>query len=104
MESGRQWYGRVLAGIGSLASLAVAIVLPIHYASQDPHLWLYIPLAAWLPTTIIFASIPIITAVLSVRWLRRRARERRAAASDNPMLLSPDDPSDGRTGDPARGS
>jgi hypothetical protein len=89
MESGRQWYGRVLVGIANLAALSAAIALPIGYASQDPAKvgQFYIPLAAVLPTTIICASIPILTAVFSIRRLRRRARERRTTASDTPTLL-----------------
>ena len=83
MENGRQWYGRILVGIANLASLSVAIVLPIHYASQGyPQGPFSIPLAAVLPTTIICAIIPILTSVFSIRWLMRRARERRAVAYD----------------------
>jgi len=90
MESGRQWYGRILVGIASLVALSVAIALPIGYASQDPAKLgqFYVPLAAVLPMTIICATIPILTAVFSIRWLRRRARERRAVASDTPVLLA----------------
>jgi len=89
MESGRQWYGRILVGIANLVALSVAIALPIGYASQDPAKLgqFYVPLAAVLPMTIICATIPILTAVFSIRWLRRRARERRAVASDTPVLL-----------------
>lgn len=88
MESGRQWYGRVLVGIVNLVALLVAIILPVSYANQNrtapgPYT---IPLAAVLPTTIVCASIPILTAIFSIRWLRRRARERRALASDTPVL------------------
>ena len=88
MESGRQLYGRILVGLMNLIALAAAIELPVGYASQNPAAGKYfIPLAAVLPLTIVFASIPILTTVFSIRWLRRRARERRALAPETPLLL-----------------
>jgi len=88
VESGRQLYVRILVGIVSLAALAAAIMLPVGYASQNraqdgPF---FMPLAAFLPSTIICASVPVITAGLSIRWLRRRARERRSVTPDTPVL------------------
>lgn len=86
MESGRQWYGRILFGIMNLVALTVAIVLPVGHASQNSLLHSY-PLVAILPSTIIFGCIPIVSAVFTIRWFRRRARERRTLASDTPATL-----------------
>jgi len=84
MEGGRQLYGRILFGIVNLVAVTVAIILPVAYARQAPAEvgQYYIPLAAVLPTTIICASVPMLTAVFSIRWLTRRARKRRALASN----------------------
>jgi hypothetical protein len=87
MEGGRQLYGRILFGIVNLVALTVAIILPIAYGRQDSSQvgQYYIPIAAVLPTTIICASVPVLTAVFCIRWLTRRAKKRRAPASDTPV-------------------
>lgn len=86
MESGREWYSRILFGIMNLIALTVAIVLPVGHADRNSFLHSY-PLIAILPSTIIFAGIPIVSAVFSIHWLRRRASERRTLASDTPAAL-----------------
>jgi threonine/homoserine/homoserine lactone efflux protein len=78
----------IFVGVVNLVALVLAISFPATYVTQGTPAELgndYIPLWAVLFMAILCGSVPVVTVVFLVRWLRSRARERRALASDTPL-------------------
>lgn len=74
----------------NIIALVIAIVFPVGFATQgtpaEAGQLNYIPLGEMLATTIVCASVPILTAVFLFRRLKRRTRQRRSLASGAPAL------------------
>ncbi len=84
------WITGIVAGSANFIALWLVIAFIAVYVTEGSpgeEGQGYVPLWAVLFVTILCGSVPVTTVVLSVRWLRRRLRERRVLASDAPVLL-----------------
>lgn len=79
----------MVLGVANFFAVGLALLWPAMYATQGTPAEAgadYLPRGQMLIATIIFASLPTLTAYFLIRRLRRRARQRRSPASDWQVL------------------